>query len=185
MLRKTMLRIFAAVLFLSLLLSGNGQAAEVDALYDKMGIVKPLTEKPAPDFSLRALDGRPVQLSQFKGRPVLLNFWATWCEACKEEMPSMQRLYDRMAEQGVEVIAVSIDRKNEDRVQNFVSSHGLSFPVLLDTDQEVRRKYFIMGLPTSYLIGPDFKLKGYASGARAWDHPDLVRILEALSDPSS
>lgn len=184
MMNKTMQRFCAVVLICALFLAGKSQAAEVDALYDKMGIVKPRTEKTAPDFSLKTLDGRSVKLSEFKGKPVLLNFWATWCEACKKEMPSMQRLYDRIAEQGIEVIAVSIDRKNRDRVEDFVTSHALSFPILLDQSQEVRRKYFILGLPTSYLIGPDFKLKGYASGARAWDHPDLVRILEALNNHS-
>jgi len=159
-------------------------AAPSEDLFEKMGIVRPHEEKPAPDFSLHTLDGQPVKLSQFKGKPVLLNFWATWCEACKEEMPSMQRLHDRLAKAGVQVVAVSIDRKNQDRVQDFVSSRGLTFPILLDQKQEVRKKYFIMGLPTSYLIGSDFKLKGYASGARAWDHPDIEKILQTLDDPS-
>jgi peroxiredoxin len=182
---KNKLIIQWAVLSITLLWAAlSVQAAETDAIFDELGIVKPRVEKPAPDFLLRTLKGESVQLSQFKGKTILLNFWATWCEACKEEMPSMQRLYESMSSQGVEVIAVSIDRKNKDRVQDFVASHELTFPILLDQSQKVRKDYFILGLPTSYLIGPDFKLKGYASGARAWDHSDMHKILKILNDPS-
>jgi peroxiredoxin len=148
--------------------------------FNQMGIVPPRVEKPAPNFSLKDLDGKTIRLDDFRGKPVLLNFWATWCKACKDELPSMQRLYKSLEKEGVEVIAVSIDRRNFDRVQSFVDEYQLTFPVLLDPDQKARKDYFILGLPTSYLIDADGKLKGYISGARAWDSPASKEVMLSL-----
>ncbi len=135
-----------------------------------LGIVEPRTIKQAPDFALKTLDGQIVKLSDFKGKPVLLNFWATWCEACKKEFPAMQRLYSQLKGDGFEIIAVSVDRRNRDRIEEFVKTYGIDFPILLDPQQKARRGYFIRGLPTSYLIDSAGDLRGFISGARAWDH---------------
>ncbi len=135
-----------------------------------LGIVEPRTIKQAPDFALQTLDGQTVKLSDFKGKPVLLNFWATWCEACKKEFPAMQRLYSHLKDDGFEIIAVSVDRRNRDRIEEFVKAYGIDFPILLDPQQKARRDYFIRGLPTSYLIDSAGDLRGFISGARAWDH---------------
>ncbi len=146
--------------------------------FEKMGVVPAKTFKSAPDFVLQNVQGETVKLSDFKGKVLLLNFWATWCAACKEEMASMQNLYSTV--DGVEVLAISIDRWNEERVQEYVKKNNLTFPVLLDQDQEVRKQYFVMGLPTSYLIDGEGKIRGYASGARAWDSPDSKNLFLAL-----
>lgn len=87
--------------------------------FEKMGITKPRIEKSAPDFSLQDIHGKTVNLEDFRGKAILLNFWATWCEACKEELPSMQRLYEALSSQGVEVVAISIDRRNFDRIKKY------------------------------------------------------------------
>jgi peroxiredoxin len=150
--------------------------------FENMGISKPRTERPAPGFSLQDIHGKTVTLEDFRGKTILLNFWATWCEACKEELPSMQRLYEATSSQGVEVVAISIDRRNFDRVKKYAEEYKLTFPVLWDPEQKVRKHYYIMGLPTTYLIGPKGKLKGFASGARAWDSPDSVRALKSLKE---
>jgi peroxiredoxin len=150
--------------------------------FENMGITKPRTEKSAPDFSLQDIKGNTVNLADFRGKPILLNFWATWCEACKEELPSMQRLYQALSSQGVEVVAVAIDRRNFDRVKKYAKEYKLTFPVLWDPDQKVRKHYYIMGLPTTYLIGPEGKLRGFASGARVWDSPDSVQALTSLKE---
>ena len=150
--------------------------------FENMGITKPRTEKLAPDFSLQDIKGNMVNLDDFRGKPILLNFWATWCEACKEELPSMQRLYEALSSQGVEVVAIAIDRKNFDRIKNYAKEYKLTFPVLWDPDQKVRKHYFILGLPTTYLIGPEGKLKGFASGARVWDSPDSIQALKSLKE---
>ena len=113
---------------------------------------------------------------------VLLNFWATWCGPCKDELPAMQRLYEAQRKDGVEIVAVSIDRDNKERVKEYIRKYNLTFPVLLDPDQKVRKNYFIMGLPTSYLIGVDGKLKGFVSGAREWDSTISKQMFSTLTN---
>jgi cytochrome c biogenesis protein CcmG, thiol:disulfide interchange protein DsbE len=150
--------------------------------FGTMGIVSPKTSKLAPDFDVKNIKGETVKLSDFKGKVILLNFWATWCGACREEMASMQNLYSSLKAEGLEVLAISIDRWNEDRIQDYVKDNNLTFPVLLDQDQTVRKKYHVMGLPTSYLIDGEGKIRGYASGARTWDSPDSQNLFLSLKD---
>jgi len=138
-------------------------------LLEKAGIVAPKTPKAAPDFKLRNIQGKITQLSDFKGKIVLINFWATWCAACIEEMGSMQNMYGNLKNQDVEIIAISIDRWNEDRIIEYADKNKLNFHILLDTDQKFRKQYYVMGLPTSYLLDGEGKIRGYASGARIWD----------------
>ena len=137
--------------------------------FAKMGVVSPKNEKIAPNFTLETVTGEKISLKDFKGKTVLLNFWATWCQPCKKELPSMQRIYEELSSEGVEVVAISIDRNKKERVKQYIKNHNLTFPILLDPGQKVRKDYFILGLPTSYLIGIDGKLKGFISGAREWD----------------
>jgi peroxiredoxin len=177
-----MRNLIKATLLMSVLFLGP-MGSNVWALqqsFENMGITKPRTEKPAPDFSLQDIKGNMVNLADFRGKSILLNFWATWCEACKEEMPSMQRLYDTLSSQGVEVVAISIDRRNFDRIKEFAKEYNLTFPILWDPDQKVRKHYYIMGLPTTYLIDPEGKLRGFASGARAWDSGDAIQAITSL-----
>ena len=151
-----------------LILTGNLAVAQQD-IFAKMGAVLPKHEKPAPNFKLLTPNGKSISLSDFKGKTVLLNFWATWCTPCKKELPSMQRLYEDLKLDGFEIVAISIDRDKKERVHKYMEEYNLTFPVLLDPSQKVRKDYFILGLPTSYLIGKDGKLKGFISGAREWD----------------
>lgn len=155
------------------------------ASFDKMGVIPPKTSQPAPSFVAKNIKGQDVELSDFKGKVVLLNFWATWCGACIEEMASMQNLYSTLRAEGVEVLAVSIDRWNEDRIKDYVKNNQLTFPVLLDQNQKVRKKYHVMGLPTSYLIDGEGKIRGYASGARTWDSTDSKDLFLSLKDNGS
>ena len=167
------------VLVMALMLVPATGFAEHDS-FRKMGVVPPKTSQPAPDFVAKNLKGQRVKLSDFKGKVVLLNFWATWCGACIEEMASMQNLYSALRADGVEVVAISIDRWNEDRIQEYVNDKNLTFPVLLDQDQKIRKQYHVMGLPTSYLIDGEGKIRGYASGARTWDSSDSHSLLLSL-----
>ncbi len=148
--------------------------------YESFGIAKPHRVKDAPPFTLKDLTGANVSLSNFKGKPVLLNFWATWCGACKEELPSMERLHKAAKDHGVQVVAISIDRGNQEKVQKYVKEYNLTFPILLDPEQKVRRSYFILGLPTSYLIDSQGKLRGFISGARQWDNDKFYEILSTI-----
>ncbi|MFN3740801.1 MAG: TlpA disulfide reductase family protein, partial [Thermodesulfovibrionales bacterium] len=106
----------------------------------------------APDFSLNDLNGKSVKLSDFKGKVVLLNFWATWCNVCVDEMDSLNKAYRDMKGKGFVVIAVSIDQSKKP-VSDFVKLKGLEFPVLLDPEKEVYfDRYAGFGLPISFLI---------------------------------
>ena len=157
-----------------------GSAAAHQEDFDKMGVALPKKEKKAPEFMLKNLVGDTVALNTFQGKTILLNFWATWCLPCKEELPAMQKLYKELGSSGLEVVAISIDRGNSDRVKKYIDQYNLTFPILLDPGQEVRKSYFIMGLPTSYLIGADGRLKGFISGAREWDNPSSIKMFSAL-----
>jgi thiol-disulfide isomerase/thioredoxin len=108
----------------------------------------------APDFALASPDGRTVTLSSEKGRVVLLNFWATWCDSCKEELPLLQKLQREHAGERFELLAVSVDDDPPKAVPPFAAAHGLNFPILY-ADRKTMDAYAVRLLPTSYLIAPD------------------------------
>jgi peroxiredoxin len=169
--------LFSSTAFLFL---GANSAKAHQESFKAMGVVLPRNELPAPDFTLQNSNGNSVSLSDFKGKAVLLNFWATWCVPCKKELPSMQKLYEALKLDGVEVIAISIDRDKQKRIHQYINDYKLTFPVLLDPSQKVRKDYFILGLPTSYLIGADGKLKGFISGEREWDSTASKKLFSTL-----
>ena len=105
----------------------------------------------APDFQLDNLDGKPVALSDLKGKPVLLNFWATWCPPCRDEMPYIQEIYEEWSGKGLELLAVNMGDSSS-KVKRFLENYNLSFPVLLDTKQTVAQKYNIRGIPATFFI---------------------------------
>jgi thiol-disulfide isomerase/thioredoxin len=105
----------------------------------------------APDFSLDSLEGGKVSLSDFRGQPVLLNFWASWCGPCRAEMPEMQRLKEEHAADGLVVLVVNAG-EDEGAAQRFLDSLGLDFEVGLDRDLSVTREYRVLGLPASFFI---------------------------------
>jgi peroxiredoxin len=106
----------------------------------------------APDFVLPDMIGKQVKLSTFRGKNVILNFWSTWCKPCIEEMPDMQTFYNKNNMEGIEILAVSINRERDSTVSDFVEKLNLTFPILLDYDKLVAREYKVFVLPTSFLI---------------------------------
>lgn len=110
-------------------------------------------DRAAPDFTLPSVSGKPVSLSGQKGHVVLLNFWATWCDSCKEELPSLRALEKRDGGRFV-LLAVSVDDAPAKTVPPFAAAHGLDFPILY-ADRAVVDAYAVRALPTSYLIAPD------------------------------
>jgi thiol-disulfide isomerase/thioredoxin len=134
---------------------------------------------PAADFSLRDLDGREVALRDFRGRLVLVNFWATWCPPCREEIPAMQTLARDLGPQGLVVLAVNFEEEPE-AVRAFARDTGMRLPVLLDRDGGVGRQYRVTGLPTSVFVDRRGALAGTVLGFRDWAGPGAQAYLREL-----
>ncbi len=159
------------------------------AWLSRQGIQPVVSGYPAPDFAVTLPDGEPVTLNSYRGKVVLLNVWATWCAPCREEMPSMQRLYDRFGRDDFEIAAISIDAPRGRRDARgdpggdpvaFARELGLTFPILLDTSGGIQRTYGTSGVPESFLIGRDGIIYKKVAGPTDWDsktNVDLVRRL--------
>ncbi len=148
--------------------------------FTELGVDVPKVRLDAPVFTLDKLSEGDASLSDYKGKVILLNFWATWCAPCREEMPAMQRLWQRYREQGFVIVAVAADRGDRKPVISFVDKLALSYPVLLDPEGDVRNRYEVVGLPMSYLIGRDGKISGRVIGIREWDSPEADAVVTML-----
>lgn len=141
----------------------------------------PLTRgSAAPDFSL-AQDGSPdpVTLADHVGEVVLVNFWATWCKPCEDEMPAMERLYRQLHPEGFEMLAISVDEEPE-KVGPFVERLGVTFPILLDPSQATSRRYQTTGFPESLLVDRQGRVVERYVGPRDWDAPVFVERIRDL-----
>jgi len=134
----------------------------------------------APDFAVPDLSGQAVRLSALRGKVVLLNLWTTWCPPCREEMPSMQRLYDRLRDRDFQLLAVSQDEDGKRVVEPFVREMRLSFPVLVDPDHQVGDRYGVWGYPETFVIDRAGHVVERVIGPRDWASPEEVASLEAL-----
>jgi peroxiredoxin len=136
---------------------------------------------PAPDFALRNLGGESIALQEQRGSVVFVNFWATWCPPCRDEAPSLQRLYGRLHEEGFEILAVSIDAPGQGKaVEEFRREFGLSFPILLDPAKDAHAAFGVTGVPETYLIDASGRLAERFIGPRNWDDPRYARVVRRL-----
>lgn len=136
----------------------------------------------APDFILNDINGKKITFSDSRGKVILLNFWATWCVPCREELPSLNNLYLELKDKGLLVLAISVDI-SEKPVRSFVSEKRIVFPILIDKDKEVYfDKYAVFGLPTTFLIDKNGIIVEKIMGERDWNSPQIrEKILKLLS----
>lgn len=123
--------------------------------FNENKVVKP--GDAAPNFQLTTLDGKTVELSDYRGKGVFLNFWATYCPPCKEEMPYMDNLYKEFKDKGIEILAVNVGEPPL-TAQKFVERYDLSFPILMDEREEVYKAYGVKPIPSTFLIDKDGKV---------------------------
>ncbi|RMD71346.1 MAG: TlpA family protein disulfide reductase [Gammaproteobacteria bacterium] len=142
-----------------------------------------LTEVPghpkAPDFALPDLDGKVHRLSDYRGKVVVINFWATWCPPCRKEMPSLERAWQVLRKEGIMLFAIDV-AEDENAVFAFVAEHDLSFPVLLDEEGGVIGRWSAKGLPTTYVVDPEGRIVYKATGPREWDDASILEQIIAL-----
>jgi len=143
-------------------------------------ILQPMKEvAPTPEFSLANSEGKKISLKDFRGKTLFLNFWATWCEPCREEMPAMEKLYQEYKNKNFVVLAINVkDRKQE--ALAFVKELKLTYPVAFDPDAEVASLYGAWGLPTTYLIGPKGEGLARGWGPAQWYSPAARNLFKEL-----
>ena len=163
-----------------LLLPAAGMAqTDLPNLTHKLTALKP--RPAAPDFALQDLEGKTQRLSQYKGKVVLINFWATWCPPCRREMPSMERLYQKLKSEPFIVLAPD-QLESFDLVFSFTGQldPAPTFPILLDEKSKTPKAWKVKGLPTSFLVDKKGRIAYRAVGGREFDHPEIEKVIRAL-----
>jgi len=158
-----------ATLAISLLFNAGGHAAGFEAR----------ASTPAPALEARNLKGAPQALADYRGKVVLLNFWASWCPPCLREMPSLERLRVNMAGRSLEIVALDSAETAED-VNAYLSRMKLGFTILLDPDGSATRRWKVFALPTSFLLDAEGRVRYVLTGPTEWDEGEALKVIESL-----
>ena len=183
--RKLSLWMLAGLLGLWMLAGWTAPAQAHEPRRHRAKLVRFNPPIPAPDFTVSDPAGKPVALADFRGRYLLLNFWATWCPPCVREMPTIERLAKRFAKRPFAVLAISLDEEGAKKVRPFVARLGVTFPIGLDPESKVAERYGARDLPATFLIDPQGRVVVAAKGERDWDGPEIVEYLAELLGPES
>ena len=155
------------------------QRAVAQDAFKALDLIVPSPAESAPVFTVPAADSKPLKLELYRGKVVFLNFWATWCMPCREEMPAMERLHQRFRGRGLVVLAVSVD-KAAAPVGPFVTELRLTYPIGLDPTMTVAKQYGVRGLPATFLITRTGTVAARALGPREWDSSAGHAVIETL-----
>ncbi|MFQ5904340.1 MAG: TlpA disulfide reductase family protein [Candidatus Binatia bacterium] len=175
---KNNLRILFIAAMLGLLFPFWTFAQEQD-LWKKLKLVPESGSSQAPNFTSSTLDGGNMGLVDFKGRLVLLNFWATWCPPCRLEMPSMEKLYREFKGQGLEIVAMNFMEKPEP-INQFLKENGITFTILLDRTGDISQRYKVHALPVTFLIGREGDLLAKSLGYKDWHTKEVRQFVSLL-----
>jgi len=169
-------RLPAAALFAAAFLFAAGPLAAADGKAE----LRPWTGGPTPALGLKDLSGASHGLDAYRGKVVILNFWATWCEPCREEMPSLNRLRKSLEGRPVAMFAVNV-AEGEGRINAFLAKVPVDFPVLLDSDSQALRAWKVRVLPATFIIGTDGRVRYGHSGSRDWGEEPMRARIAALA----
>ena len=143
-------------------------------------VLQPMKDvAPTPEFSLTTPEGKKISLKDFRGKTVFLNFWATWCVPCREEMPAMEKLYQEFKNNNFVVLAINVKDRKQEAIA-FIKELKLTYPVALDPEAEVAQLYGAWGLPTTYLIGPKGEGLARGWGPAEWYSPAARKLFKEL-----
>jgi len=172
-------RFFSLLLLLLLSLPLFLQSPTAFALKNIHTLTKVAGNPDAPDFNLEDQDGNFLKMSDFKGKVVIVNFWATWCPPCRKEMPSMQRAWEKLEQEGIVMLAINVG-EDSDQIFAFTAEYPVEFPLLMDRDSSVVKQWKVRGLPTTYIINPAGKIVYQAIGDREWDSDEIMNQIRKL-----
>ena len=165
---------FRAVIVAFILLISN-------AVFAEQSLTSLSEPQSAPNFTLLDMDGVSHQLSDYRGKTVIINFWATWCPPCREEMPSMERAWNKIKDQNIMMFAINVG-EDEDTIFTFLGDYPASFTILLDTSGTLIEQWPVKGLPTTFVVSPEGKLVYRAIGGREWDDETILDKIRKLNN---
>ncbi len=167
---------FKPFFIILIILASNALATESSSLSHNFKTIKHVT--PAPALKLYDMDEEIIDIKSLRGKVVVVNFWATWCPPCREEMPSLEKLYQATKDKNIEILAINVG-ENIDDVFSFINSiePSPSFPILFDTEAKAMEQWKVQGLPTTYIIDTQGRITYKAVGGRQFDHPDIIQKL--------
>jgi thiol-disulfide isomerase/thioredoxin len=183
------------LLFIALIFSGSAalfffnaeslaetDSQELDQLLGDMGVIKMVQALPV-EIRLKDLNGRQVSLSDFKGKIVFLNFWTTWCYACRIEMPDMEKLHQKFKNENLKMVTINL-QESASQVKQFFKDFKLTFTALLDSDGEVGAHFMITAIPTTFILDKEGIIIGKVMGPREWDGKKAFALFEHLTNRS-
>jgi len=157
-------------------------AVVISVLINKRSFEPVVAGTTSINFVASNLDGKLRRLDEFKGKVIFLNFWATWCKPCEEEMPSMQRVYDVLKGRNFDMVAISVDTEGPEVVRKFVERYGLTFTVLLDPKGKIKDGYKTTGVPETFIIDQNGVIAEKIRGPRNWDDKRSLKMVLDLLD---
>ena len=174
----------AALFFFNTELWAKTDSGEMDRLFSSVGVIKVPPTKDPVRINLKDLNGKNVSLSDFNGKIVFLNFWTTWCPTCRIEMPSMEKLYQKLKNKDFAMVTINL-QESASQVKAFFKEFKLTFTALLDSNGEVGASFGIRAIPTTYILDKTGRIIGLVNGPREWDSKEAIALFENLIDNDS